>query len=930
MSDINVSVLDQQLQLTSTPTVAAQGVNEDYIVFDFLDNSWSGFSMVALFFAEDSPEAVYQSVVNSAGRALVPWEATQTDGAMYFGLAGVKGDIRYTSELVRYKIVAGLYEGAESVEPTPSVYEQWAEAVSEYAANVADLTGDVEELSDRLDIAEALQTDTMSGSKIVTYTSEALTAQYDSALQQYYVEYAVALPAGASVLETEWSRGASDVWQQSDLRTTMSASTATVRHTLEAQSAYTYKIRATIAYPESADLAELQDIRVGADGTTYASAGAAVRAQAMQLDSTLTEAGKAADAKATGDAVADLKDDFNYVSQHTTETVDLSDKYTNRKIIPYVPIGETINTTPSTSQSYGYVLIPCEKGDVFVITGRGGDSPRLWGFVDTNYIAVSWANKNITAENLELTSPTDGYFVSNVFYADAHTLTVSRFVNYVTEEELYNVNHSQSYIAENMWEIGSISAATGADADSTVAIRTYRFSPQGIANIKTINGYRAFYYGWSGVSYIGYFNGDTFQKSGSALNYPFTDVKVDDLISAGASAIRIMLRKPTDDTMTVSESENIYTVNNVISEIDQKIISTQTIINSVDSPYNHGAFLLRKGDYNQWYTGLQENYNRFGENTVYSEVLTAFDELMTVDSAYVTKNVLGTASGTDTSGNAYTLYEYVFKPKMYTNQYTSEKIAKIYMDGSIHGFEKNSTFGLYYFLRDLVEKWRSNSSLQSLRCNVEFHIIPVVNPYGFDRNSYVNANGVNINRNFAHNGEWTVVTTPDTEVNGNSAFDQPESRIVRDWLLADKNDILMYFNGHTNGLVTVGYTEMNACLISSDRKDPYFNKLFAVFTNHINRQTAMLPKMYQALQPGENEMCGYIGGSATENATKGTASAWANTMQTILAMTLETFNGIETTGGGAIIAKFSDDSKKMTSEIIGNLILQVVEEYAMH
>lgn len=311
MSDINVSVLDQQLQLTSTPTVAAQGVNEDYIVFDFLDNSWSGFSMVALFFAEDNPEAVYQSVVNSAGRALVPWEATQTDGAMYFGLAGVNGNIRYTSELVRYKIVAGLYEGAESVEPTPSVYEQWAAAVSEYAANVADLTGDVAELSERLDIAEALQTDTMSGSKIVTYTSDALTAQYESALQQYYVEYAVALPAGASVLETAWSRGASDVWQQSDLRTTMSASTATVRHTLEAQSAYTFKIRVTIAYPESANLAELQDIRVGADGTVYASAGAAVRAQAMKLDSTLTEAGKAADAKATGDAIADLKDDIS-------------------------------------------------------------------------------------------------------------------------------------------------------------------------------------------------------------------------------------------------------------------------------------------------------------------------------------------------------------------------------------------------------------------------------------------------------------------------------------------------------------------------------------------------------------------------------------------------------------------------------------------
>ena len=360
-------------------------------------------------------------------------------------------------------------------------------------------------------------------------------------------------------------------------------------------------------------------------------------------------------------------------------------------------------------------------------------------------------------------------------------------------------------------------------------------------------------------------------------------------------------------------------------------VSANKIVDAISGggPYEHGPFDIKMADFCAWYEGLQEEYatsSVFGRDTTYAEVIAAFDALAALDTQYITKNTLGTASGTDANDQPYTIYEYVFKPKRYPITLNKKKVPKIMMDGSIHGFEKNSTYGLYYFLKDLAENWDKSRVLTALRSHVEIHVIPVTNPYGFDNNTYKNANSVNINRNFDHPGDWVVVPSGDDQ-NGLEAFDQPESAIIRDWINNNYDNILCYMNLHTNGQYNAsGYGEMNACMTSSDRNDPYYNRIFNVFARHIEEQTLMWPKLYNAITPSSAAFCGKNQSNATSDSTKGTASAWANTMNNLLAMTLEGFNGL-VVNDAQVIGLFSANSKKINSENIGNMVIQMICEF---
>jgi len=145
----------------------------------------------------------------------------------------------------------------------------------------------------------------------------------------------------------------------------------------------------------------------------------------------------------------------------------------------------------------------------------------------------------------------------------------------------------------------------------------------------------------------------------------------------------------------------------------------------------------------------------------------------------------------------------------------------IWIDAGIHAREWPASTTAIYFMQQLVTKYNRDPLITQYVQELNWYIVPMLNPDGYEysrsssdpdirlwrKNRSPNncpshgkcCKGVDLNRNFDfHWGETGSSTDTCEEIyQGSSPFSEPESRAVRDFIMAHRNDIQAVITMHT-------------------------------------------------------------------------------------------------------------------------------------
>ena len=633
--------------------------------------------------------------------------------------------------------------------------------------------------------------------------------------------------------------------------------------------------------------AELIDIRVGANGVSYANAGDAVRAQYKDAMYGL-EQSVSIESKEYGylqDVNIPSMWEQGWVSSETGEignTGSDNERYIRLRDFVSDDIEKIVAV-----DSYRLVVYIYNSEEVF--DHRVGNFVNEYTFDHKNYkyrISMTGPNEGLWIGESRPITP-DAYDKVYLFRNRSEIVTGEDLRRMVSSKAM-RYGYYSDYNRPSLWEKGYIFSSDGTPGYNTNSIdwkgfiRTANFVDESVSRIVADKGYGFFLYGYDQ-------QGNYVSRIGASGNEQLTDY----LLEHNLYKYKVGLCRKDRTEIDRSEYEHICFLSD-----------------SFD-----GSYLSRRVNFGQpptgvYYRGLQDSYVGFGKDTKTSEVIAKFDELDNDNVGYCTREIIGS----DCEGTP--IYSYTFKPTAFKG-INSKPIPKIIIFSGVHGFEKANVFGLYYFLRDTCDNWTKNSILEYLRHHIEFVVVPVVTPSAFDASTYKNSAGVNINRNYDHN--WVLVDPESSNYGGEAPFDQPETQAIRDLILANK-DAFFCIDFHSMGSSSVSdYPSLNwHAYCYTD--DMYYGKIANACCYHIANITRHFNEDYNLnLQNGVT--CGkYTGFVGTPG--NGCSDNWIMT-QGIPAMTFEGFNGFP----GRVA--HSEEAHKANSELIGNWLLAMVNEYSL-
>lgn len=289
---ITARIYDQAVQIANLPLVASgsQGVLQIRCEFD---SAWSGYGKAAVFYRD--PKAVYH-VQLVEGLATVPQEVLAAEGYFWFGIMGTADNTR-TTEAVRLAVVQGAITEAtaEPGEPTPNIYQQLLRAYGVVEGRLDEMVAMRGEAANTHTLSDEYINGTIKTNGASAYIRFDITKMSLVAGGYHYSDYCI-LPALAPLGPVELRSSNPDI--NITIEGTLSEGWARilVENVGNAMLTTDMVTTAEAYYPlGSLYVPELADARVGYNGTSYNTAGAAIRAQVQAVASAFITVASAAD-----------------------------------------------------------------------------------------------------------------------------------------------------------------------------------------------------------------------------------------------------------------------------------------------------------------------------------------------------------------------------------------------------------------------------------------------------------------------------------------------------------------------------------------------------------------------------------------------------------------------------------------------------------
>lgn len=170
-----------------------------------------------------------------------------------------------------------------------------------------------------------------------------------------------------------------------------------------------------------------------------------------------------------------------------------------------------------------------------------------------------------------------------------------------------------------------------------------------------------------------------------------------------------------------------------------------------------------------------------------SDIYTAYDGLVTSYPNWITRDV---DIGIDSDNNAiraYTVRWYMPIVRNNEGSYTinddmfvaNDDIKHILICSGVHGDEKTSVVGVKNFISELLSS--TDDWANYIKSNYVIHIVPILNPWGFDNMSRNNKDNININRDY-------------------DDFETSEARAMRDYIAKFGDNLKIIIDSHNTNL----------------------------------------------------------------------------------------------------------------------------------